>query len=105
MLLRTLRMLVITHSTFGYRRLTVLLRTHLGQSINRTRVARLMRQHRWQITQRTRTPRPRVQETVSQTTASNQRWAIDVTHVACGRDDWGHPIAIIDYHDRAIVGV
>jgi putative transposase len=45
-----------------------------------------------------------VQESVSQATASNQRWALDVTHVACGRDGWAHLIAIIDCHDRAIVG-
>lgn len=102
--LTALRTLVTTYPTFGYRRLTVLLRTQLQQPINRKRVARLMRAHRWQVTQRSRTPRPRVQEPVSQTSASNQRWAMDVTHVACGRDGWAHLIAIIDCHDRAIVG-
>jgi HTH-like domain len=54
----TLRTLVTTYPTFGYRRLTVLLRTQLGQPINRKRVARLMRQHRWQVTNRVRTGPP-----------------------------------------------
>lgn len=102
--LTALRTLVTTHPTFGYRRLTVLLRSQLKRPINHKRVARLMRQHRWQVTHRARTARPRVQESTSQATASNQRWAMDVTHVACGRDGWGHLVAIIDCHDRAIVG-
>jgi putative transposase len=29
---------------------------------------------------------------------------MDVTHVCCGRDGWGHLAAIIDCHDREIVG-
>jgi len=36
--------------------------------------------------------------------ASNLRWAMDVTHVPCGEDGWGHPTAVIDCHDREIVG-
>jgi hypothetical protein len=48
--LTALRTLVTTHPTFGYRRLTVLLRSQLKRPINHKRVARLMRQHRWQVT-------------------------------------------------------
>jgi putative transposase len=35
---------------------------------------------------------------------SNERWAMDVTHIDCGRDGWGHLTAVIDCHDREIVG-
>jgi putative transposase len=28
----------------------------------------------------------------------------DVTHVYCGRDGWGHLAAVIDCHDREVVG-
>src|SRR5664279_4185621 len=29
---------------------------------------------------------------------------MDVTHVHCGADGWGHLVAVIDCHDRKIVG-
>lgn len=32
------------------------------------------------------------------------RWAIDLTHVYCGRDGWSHLAEIIDCHDREVVG-
>ena len=35
---------------------------------------------------------------------SNQRWAMDVTHIPCGQDGWGYLTAVIDYHDREIIG-
>jgi putative transposase len=35
---------------------------------------------------------------------SNERWAIDVTHVFCGNDGWAHLAAVIDCHDREIIG-
>jgi putative transposase len=50
------------------------------------------------------TPRPRVQKRRSRAERSDQRWAMDVTHVPCGRDGWGHLTAVIDCHDREIVG-
>ena len=59
---------------------------------------------RWLVTQRTVTPRPRVQGKRSRATESNRRWALDMTHVDCGRDGWGHLTAVIDCHDREIVG-
>ena len=35
---------------------------------------------------------------------SNHRWAMDVPHVPCGQDGWGHLTAVIDCHDREILG-
>ncbi|MCG8478965.1 MAG: DDE-type integrase/transposase/recombinase [Spirochaetales bacterium] len=35
---------------------------------------------------------------------SDIRWAIDVTHIHCGRDGWGHLAAMIDCHDRELIG-
>lgn len=29
---------------------------------------------------------------------------MDISHVYCGRDGWGHLVAVIDCHDREIVG-
>src|SRR5262245_38520745 len=35
---------------------------------------------------------------------SNERWAMDLTHIDCGADGWGHFAAVIDCHDRELVG-
>ncbi len=35
---------------------------------------------------------------------SNHRCAMDVTHIPCGQDGWGHLTAVIDCHDREIIG-
>ncbi|MGD9849623.1 MAG: hypothetical protein AB7T38_00015 [Nitrospirales bacterium] len=29
---------------------------------------------------------------------------MDVTHIPCGQDGWGHLTAVIDCHDREILG-
>jgi hypothetical protein len=39
-----------------------------------------------------------------QAARSNERWATDLTHVYCGADGWAHLAAVIDCHDREIVG-
>ena len=56
------------------------------------------------VDKRTVTPRPRVHGRRSVAPASNVRWAMDLTHIYCGDDGWGHLAAIIDCHDREIVG-
>jgi hypothetical protein len=43
-----------------------------------------------------------VQGWVSRTTRLNERWAVDTTHLFCGRDGWCHLTAIIDFHERAV---
>ena len=40
----------------------------------------------------------------SQAEQSNQRWAMDMTHVPCGGDGWAHLAAVIDCHDREVIG-
>ena len=54
--------------------------------------------------QRATTPRPRVQGCRSQSARSNERWATDATHVYCGPDGWAHLAAVIDGHDRELIG-
>jgi len=96
--------LIQEHPTFGYRRIWALLRFREGIGVNRKKVQRIMQLRRWQCTKRKTTPRPRVRRSRSQTARSNERWAMDVTHVVCGADGWGHLVAVIDCHDREIVG-
>lgn len=41
---------------------------------------------------------------VSRASRSNERWAMDVTHIPCGHDGWAHLTAVIDCHDRELIG-
>jgi putative transposase len=99
-----LQALIQQHPTFGYRQLWALLRGHEGLVINRKAVYRVLKLKRWLVHQRPRTPRPRAQGWVSRANRSNERWAMDVTHIPCGRDGWAHLAAVIDCHDREVMG-
>ena len=99
-----LRQLIQQHPTFGYRRLWVLLRSREGIRVNRKAVYRVLKQNQWFVHQRVATPRPRVRRWVSQASRSNERWAMDVTHIPCGQDGWAHLAAVIDCHDREVIG-
>jgi putative transposase len=99
-----IRQLIERFPTFGYRRLWAWLRFREGLRVNLKAVYRVLQRQRWFVHHRTRTPRPRVRTSRSRTSASNVRWAMDVTHIDCGRDGWGHLTAVIDCHDREIVG-
>lgn len=99
-----LQQLIEQHPTYGYRRLWALLRYGGGLHVNRKAVYRVLRMRQWLVHQRIRTPRPRVQSRRSRTTESNGRWAMDVTHIPCGQDGWGHLTAVIDCHDRELIG-
>lgn len=99
-----LRQLIQQYPTFGYRRLWVLLRFRDGLCVNRKAVYRVLKQNGWFVHQRVSTPRPRVQGWTSRADHSNERWAMDVTHIPCGQDGWAHLAAVIDCHDREVIG-
>jgi putative transposase len=103
-LVERIRQLIASHPTYGYRKLWALLRFTDGLLINMKAVYRILKAKRWFVHQRQVTPRPRVQGRRSIAPASNMRWAIDLTHIYCGLDGWGHLAAIIDCCDREIVG-
>ncbi len=92
------------HPTFGYRRIWALLRFREGVEVNRKAVYRVLKLRGWFVHQRRVTPRPRVRGKRSEAKRSNERWAMDVTHIPCGRDGWAHLAAVIDCHDREVVG-
>lgn len=56
------------------------------------------------LCQRLTTARPRVRRKQCVASRPNERWVLDVTHVDCGVDGWGHLMAMIDSCDREIVG-
>ena len=96
--------LIRLHPTYGYRRIWALLRYGLKVKVNLKKVYRLMKMKGWMVYQRRVTPRPRVKCKRSIADRSNQRWAIDMTHVYCGKDGWAHLVAVIDCHDRELIG-
>ena len=104
LLVARIKLLIEAFPTHGYWRICALLRKREKLTINRKKVYRLMRAQRWMVTQRQASPKPRVQTSRSRTERSNERWAMDISHVYCGRDGWGHLVAVIDCHDREMVG-
>lgn len=103
-LVARIRRLIEEFPTYGYRRLWALLRHRDGVLVNRKAVYRVLKLKGWFVHQRQVTPRPRVRGRRSRTQRSNERWAMDVTHIHCGRDGWAHLTAVIDCHDREVVG-
>jgi putative transposase len=99
-----LHALVQQHPTFGYRRLWALLRFGQNVTVNLKKVHRIVQLQRWQVKERRVSHRPRVQQKISRAERSDERWAMDVTHIYCGKDGWGHLAAIVDCHDRQVIG-
>lgn len=99
-----IRFLIARHATAGYRLLWALLRREHGVAVAKKTVYRILKLKGWFVHQRQTTPRPRARGLVSKAAHSNERWAMDLTHIACGQDGWAHLAAIIDCHDREIVG-
>lgn len=64
-----------------------------------------MRVNRWQVKHREATPRPRVTESVSESDESDARWAIDMTSAYTQQDGWLGITAVLDCHDREIIGL
>lgn len=103
-LAQSIKKIIDEHPTFGYRRIWAVLRFRDGQEINRKTVYRVLKIKRWFVHQRSVTPRPRVRASRSAAEASDRRWATDITHIPVGADGWAHLTAVIDCHDREIVG-
>jgi putative transposase len=89
---------------FGVRQTWAMLRHRLGIPLNRKRVARIMRQHRWGVRKRRKGGRPRVEVPRSLAERPNQRWAPDIALVRCGRDGWCAFVPVIDCCTREVLG-
>lgn len=92
-----IRQLIQEHPTFGYRRIWAILKNREGIAVNRKAVYRILKVKRWFVHHRTKTPKPRVQGSRSVAEKINERWAIDITHIPCGKDGWGHLVALVDW--------
>lgn len=92
------------YPTYGYRRLWALSRFKHGHKVNKKRIHRICKSLGLQVRTRRRRPQPRAQQLRSVSSRSNERWAIDATTIDCGQDGLGYLVAIIDCHDRELVG-
>ena len=99
-----IRIIINLYPTFGYRRIKVMLLSMFNLVVNRKRVQRILRKNKWQVKKRDKNAKPRVQKKRSKCETSNTRWAMDLTHIYCGNDGWGHLTAVIDCSDREIIG-
>ena len=90
--------------TYGKRRITVAVRKRLNKAINHKKIHRIIKLNNWQVIKRPKGHRPRVKGMISRIDVINSRWAVDTTHIFCGRDGWCHLTAVIDCCDRNIMG-
>jgi putative transposase len=79
-------------------------RKRLNKAINHKKIHRIIKLNNWQVIKRPKGHRPRVKGMISRIDVINSRWAVDTTHIFCGRDGWCHLTAVIDCCDRNIMG-
>lgn len=99
-----IRTIIDAEPAAGLRMITARIRRDAATPVNRKKIHRILKLNQWQVRQRPQGQRPRVQGWASRAMRPNERWAIDTTHLFCGRDGWCHLTALIDCYDRTIVG-
>lgn len=99
-----MKTIIDDNPTYGVRRIWAILTFTIGMHVNWKRVYRLYRKNQWQMRFKAKGGRPRIKAWPSRAATPNHRWAIDTTHIFCGKDGWCHLTAIIDCCTREIVG-
>lgn len=99
-----MKSIIDKNPTFGFRRVWATIYYGMGIKLNQKRVYRLYRKNQWQMRLKQKGGRPRIKAWPSRAAKPNIRWAIDTTHIFCGKDGWCHLTAIIDCCTREILG-
>lgn len=95
--------IALWQTRWGYRRIHNWLVHKEGLKVSKNTVQKIMQSKRLQVKPGKATPRPRVEQSVSQCERPNQRWAIDAT--SCwSKQGWIGIMAVIDCCTRQIVG-
>ncbi len=95
--------IALWQTRWGYRRIHNWLVHKEGLKVSKNIVQNIMQNKRLQVKPGKATPRPRVEQSVSQSERPNQRWAIDAT--SCwSKQGWIGIMAVIDCCTRQIVG-
>jgi putative transposase len=99
---KVIRQLVNERPTYGYRRITALVRKKLAQAINHKRVYRLMKLHGL-LLQKYQKKSVRVHDGKVVTLKSNLRWCSDHFSLQCWNGEQVHVAFILDCHDREAI--
>jgi putative transposase len=92
---------------YGYRKITAILRFQRGLKINRKRVYRLMKESKLCMAPSMSNKKlfrgiPFSHKLEAK--ESNELWGIDMTYIWCGENGWGYMHAVIDHHDKELLG-
>jgi putative transposase len=106
-ILKLIHDLVRQYPFYGYRKITVILRYQRGYVVNRKRVYRLMKEN--QLTMAPSMSHKKLFRGIpfshkTQAERSNELWGIDMTYIWCGEDGWAYMHAVIDHHDKELLG-
>lgn len=101
-LLPLIRQITDERPTYGYRRVTALLRKSLNEAINPKRVYRIMKEHSLLLQKYGKRP-VRVHDGKIITLKSNLRWCSDHFSIQCWNGDQVHVVFALDCHDREIL--
>ena len=91
-----IREIIDEEPAVGLRMITARIRRAAEEPVNKKKIHRIIKLNQWQCQRRPQGHRPRAHGWVSRASQPNERWAIDTTHLFCGRDGWCHLTAIID---------
>ena len=102
-----IRRLVDTRPTYGYRRITALLRRELARDdrprVNHKRVYRIMRQNGLLLARHSARRPGRLHDGKVMVMRSNLRWCSDVLELHCWNGETMRIAFVIDAHDREII--
>lgn len=101
-LLPLIRQISDERPTYGYRRVTALLRKSLKQPVNPKRTYRIMKEHSLLLQKHGKRP-VRVHDGKIITLKSNLRWCSDHFSLQCWNADLVHVVFALDCHDREVI--
>lgn len=92
---------------YGYRKIYAILKFKVGITVRRNTVYKLMKENKLLL------PATRCNKKFFkgvpfalnvEAKESNRLWGIDMTYIWCGRDAWCYLHAVIDHHDKTLLG-
>lgn len=106
-LLQLIQDLVKQFPFYGYRKITAILRYQRGLKINRKKVYAMMRRNKLCMAPSMSNKKLFKGVPFShkvQADKSNELWGIDMTYIWCGAEGWAYMHAVIDHHDKELLG-
>ena len=100
--LEKIREVVDERPSYGYRRVTAMVRKRLGKPVNPKRVYRLMRENKLLLQKYSGRP-VRVHEGNVETLASDMRWCSDAFGIQCWNGEQLQVAFTLDCHDREVI--